>query len=79
MVSCKIREALSTVFGVVFCVVSEVDFPLTDDLKKRPFGGSKDEYMSYLKPYFNIKTFEKAHNSISSRAGSELFGVFIKS
>lgn len=54
------------------------DFPLTDDLKKRPFGGSKDEYMSYLKPYFNIKTFEKAHNSISSRVGSELFGIFIK-
>jgi thiopurine S-methyltransferase len=54
------------------------NFPLTGDLEKRPFGGSKDEYINYLKPYFKIKTFEKAHNSISPRAGNELFGIFVK-
>ncbi|QHI37247.1 Thiopurine S-methyltransferase [Kordia antarctica] len=55
------------------------DFPLTGDLEKRPFGGSKDEYLSYFEPFFNIKTFQKAHNSISPRAGNELFGIFVKS
>jgi thiopurine S-methyltransferase len=54
------------------------DFPLTGDLEKRPFGGSKDEYLSYLKPYFKVKTFEKAYNSILPRAGNELFGIFKK-
>lgn len=55
------------------------DFPLTDDLEKRPFGGSKVEYLSYFEPYFTVKTFEKAHNSIPPRAGNELFGIFTKS
>jgi len=55
------------------------NIPLTGDLEKRPFGGSKDEYLSYLKPYFKVKTFEKAHNSIPPRAGNELFGIFVKS
>ncbi|EDP97172.1 methyltransferase domain-containing protein [Kordia algicida OT-1] len=55
------------------------DFPLTDDLEKRPFGGSKEEYLEYFKPYFDVKTFEKAYNSIAPRAGNELFGIFIKS
>ncbi|MBC8754324.1 methyltransferase domain-containing protein [Kordia sp. YSTF-M3] len=54
------------------------DFPLTGDLEKRPFGGSKEEYLSYLEPYFNIHTFEKAYNSIPPRAGNELFGIFVK-
>ncbi len=55
------------------------DFPLTGDLEKRPFGGSKEEYVSYFDPYFNIQTFEKAYNSIPPRAGNELFGIFVKS
>lgn len=55
------------------------DFLLTGDLEKRPFGGSKTEYLSYFEPYFTVKTFEKAHNSISPRAGNELFGIFVKS
>ena len=38
-----------------------------------PFGGSEAEYRMLLAPYFNIKTFEKATNSIPPRAGSELF------
>ncbi len=54
------------------------DIPLTGDMVKRPFGGSKEEYWGYLKPYFEEKTFEKCHNSILPRAGTELFGIFIK-
>jgi SAM-dependent methyltransferase len=54
------------------------DFPLTDDLEKRPFGGSKTEYLHYFEPYLNIQTFEKAYNSIPPRAGNELFGIFVK-
>ncbi|WP_420571484.1 methyltransferase domain-containing protein [Kordia sp.] len=55
------------------------DIPLTGDLEKRPFGGSKTEYVAYFTPYFDIKTFEKAHNSIPPRADNELFGIFVKS
>lgn len=54
-------------------------FPLTGDMEKRPFGGSKEEYLSYFEPFFDIKIFEKAYNSIAPRAGNELFGIFIKS
>lgn len=52
------------------------DFPLTSNMEKRPFGGSKEEYLSYFEPYFNVKTFEKCYNSIPPRMGNELFGVF---
>lgn len=54
------------------------DFPLTDDMEKRPFGGDKAEYLSYLGPYFEVKTFEWAYNSVPERQGEELFGVFLK-
>tara|TARA_S200000501_G_scaffold319973_1_gene314568 strand:- start:232 stop:813 length:582 start_codon:yes stop_codon:yes gene_type:complete len=43
-----------------------------------PFGGSKSEYKKYLEPYFNIKVFEPAYNSINSRIGMELFMILIK-
>jgi SAM-dependent methyltransferase len=49
--------------------------PLTKD-SKRPFGGSKQEYTSYLKPYFHALVFEDCFNSIPSRMGNELFGIF---
>ena len=52
------------------------NIPLTGDLEKRPFGGDKALYLSYLQPYFNVKTFETCYNSISNR--NELFGIFIK-
>lgn len=58
--------------GLWFC------FPLTDDLEKRPFGGSKAEYLSYFEPYFEVKTLEICHNSIKPRAGNELFGILIR-
>lgn len=52
--------------------------PLTAD-SKRPFGGTKEEYISYLSPYFNTITFEDCYNSITSRKEQELFGIFKKS
>lgn len=54
------------------------DFPLTDDMEKRPFGGSKAEYLNYFEPYFKTKCLEPAYNSIESRKSNELFGIFIK-
>lgn len=54
------------------------NFPLTSDMEKRPFGGSKKEYLNYLSPLFKVKTFEKCYNSIPERLGNELFGIFEK-
>jgi len=54
------------------------NMPLTGDMEKRPFGGSKEEYLGYFSPLFDIKTFEPCHNSIPPRAGNELFGIMIK-
>ena len=54
------------------------DFPLTEDLEKRPFGGSMKEYKGYLSPLFNILVFEKSYNSIPQRENKELFGIFSK-
>lgn len=55
------------------------DIPLIEgDMVNRPFGGSKDEYLGYMSPYFDIKTFEKCTNSIPPRADNEFFGIFIK-
>lgn len=51
--------------------------PLADD-GKRPFGGTKEEYLSYLTPLFETHTFEDSRNSIESRVGKELFGIFVK-
>ena len=55
------------------------DIPLTGNLEKRPFGGTKDEYLNYLTPFFKVETFEPCYNSIEPRMGSELFGIFRKS
>lgn len=52
------------------------DDKLNDD--KPPFGGNKEEYVKYFKPYFNFKTFESSYNSIEPRAGREIFINFIK-
>ena len=38
-----------------------------------PFGGSEEEYKSYLIGLFKIKIFENCYNSIKPRAGRELF------
>ena len=52
------------------------DFELTKD--GPPFGGSKDEYLTYFTKYFKIKTLERAYNSIKPRADRELFFIFEK-
>lgn len=44
----------------------------------RPFGGSKEEYLGYLSPYFDVQVFEPSTNSIGPRQGAELFGIFCK-
>ncbi|PSG90841.1 methyltransferase domain-containing protein [Aurantibacter aestuarii] len=54
------------------------NFPLTNSLEKRPFGGDKNEYLSYFKTYFKVKTFELCYNSIPERKGKEFFGVLNK-
>ena len=54
------------------------DIPLVLGGSKRPFGGTKEDYLTYLIPHFKVKTFETCHNSIAPRAGSELFGIFEK-
>ena len=38
-----------------------------------PFGGSRDEYVAYFRPYFRFVHFEPAYNSLPARAGRELF------
>jgi len=54
------------------------NFPLSDDMDKRPFGGTLAQYRTHLTPFFTLKIFEKAYNSIPPRSGNELFGIFIK-
>ncbi|GLR18316.1 methyltransferase domain-containing protein [Portibacter lacus] len=44
----------------------------------RPFGGSKEEYLGYLDPYFDVIVFDDCYNSIKPRLGNELFGIFSK-
>jgi thiopurine S-methyltransferase len=43
-----------------------------------PFGGTKEEYISYFRPYFEIKYFDKCYYSIAPRAGRELFICLVK-
>ena len=52
--------------------------PLDIASGRRPFGGSKEEYLSYLAPHFEPRVFEDSHNSIKARMGNELFGIFQK-
>jgi SAM-dependent methyltransferase len=52
------------------------DAPLNKDVP--PFGGSKQEYLEYFRPYFAIDIFDMAYNSIPQRAGRELFINLIK-
>jgi len=52
------------------------DIPLTGDLEKRPFGGTKDLYETYLTKHLTKVLFERCYNSIPPRQGKELFGIF---
>lgn len=69
----KMHNLLNTngkLIGLLF------DFELTKD--GPPFGGSKDEYLSYFSEFFNIKTIETSYNSIKPRQDRELFFIFEK-
>ena len=43
-----------------------------------PYGGSKEEYLTYFEPYFKIEIMETAYNSIKERTDNELFIKFVK-
>ncbi len=53
------------------------DHPLQSD-GARPFGGSREEYIGYLQPYFEVKTMARCYNSIKPRQGKELFGICVR-
>lgn len=52
------------------------NFPLTEN--GPPFGGSIEEYENLFSKTFQLKTLEKAYNSIKPRANKELFFIFEK-
>jgi SAM-dependent methyltransferase len=52
------------------------DAPLNSD--KPPFGGNKEEYISYFAGLFDFVHFELCYNSIAPRTGRELFIELIK-
>lgn len=56
--------------GLLFNTIFSKDGP--------PFGGTEEEYRTYFEPYFNLRTFAPACNSVKPRAGTELFMILIK-
>ena len=52
------------------------DFELTEE--GPPFGGDLIEYIQLFYSKFEIKVFEKCHNSIKQRQGREFFFIFEK-
>jgi SAM-dependent methyltransferase len=51
---------------------------LEDRQEGPPYGGTKEEYIKYFEPYFDVKVYETAYNSIKPREGRELFINFVK-
>lgn len=47
------------------------NIPLFED--HPPFGGHKKDYIPLFSKYFKVKVMEMAYNSVSPRAGNELF------
>ncbi|PQJ69045.1 methyltransferase domain-containing protein [Polaribacter butkevichii] len=43
-----------------------------------PFGGNKNEYISYFEPFFTMDVFTKCYNSYANRQEMELFMKFVK-
>ncbi len=66
----KILKPKGKLVGLLFCA------PLYDN--RPPFGGNKEEYISYFSPYFNLEIMETSYNSVSERKNDELFIKFIK-
>ncbi len=63
----KVKGAL---VGLLF------NIPLFTD--RPPFGGNKNEYVSYFQSYFKIHHMAPCYNSYSKRNGKELFMKLIK-
>jgi len=51
--------------GLMFGVIMDREGP--------PFGGTKEEYVTYFEPYFSQVNMEPCTNSIKPRLGKELF------
>ncbi len=66
----SLLKSKGRIAGLMFDTVFEKQGP--------PFGGNAEEYNSVFDPFFEIKIMEKCYNSITPRAGSELFVVMIK-
>jgi len=55
------------------------DFPFTKASDNPPLGGSREEYIGYFEPFFEIKTLERCYNStVEDRSGKELFAIMKK-
>tara|TARA_R110000787_G_scaffold6697_10_gene23302 strand:- start:6418 stop:7008 length:591 start_codon:yes stop_codon:yes gene_type:complete len=61
----QLLEDSGKIVGLLF------DAPLNTE--HPPFGGSKEEYIVYFTPYFEISLLEKSYNSVENRLGRELF------
>lgn len=64
----KMHELLSNegkLVGLFF------DAKLNDD--HPPFGGTKEEYITYFEPFFDIQIMDSCYNSYPNRQGMELF------
>ncbi|WP_338733516.1 methyltransferase domain-containing protein [Mangrovimonas cancribranchiae] len=66
----ELLKAKGKVVGLLFNVPLNIDKP--------PFGGCKEDYMTYFKKYFNIVLMEEAYNSHDTRHGKELFFIIKK-
>ncbi|WOC39233.1 methyltransferase domain-containing protein [Polaribacter sp. HL-MS24] len=58
------------IVGLLFEAVLNEDHP--------PFGGTKEEYLTYFQPYFQIVKMDPCYNSYPNRQGMELFVQLIK-
>ncbi len=61
----KLLKPEGKLVGLLFNVPLNTDHP--------PFGGKKEEYLIYFRPYFDILVMEDCYNSVKPRAGRELF------
>lgn len=69
----KMNELLNKngkLVGLLFDAKLNLDHP--------PFGGNKEEYISYFSRYFYLDIIEQSYNSFHKRQGMELFIKFIK-
>lgn len=73
----KHMSALLRPEGKLAGVLFDDTFP-DKDPDEPPFGGTKEEYLGYFEPLFDIKVFESARNSIAPRKGREFFMVLGK-